>query len=108
MLGLIDGHLHISFGEARSEEELALYTPVEYRTARALWNARKVLRAGVTSPFDAATTFNIGPAVRDAIYAGMFEGRASPPPDDRLQPIKVWKMRFLRGWNSRPAKLGFS
>jgi imidazolonepropionase-like amidohydrolase len=30
--GLIDGHTHISFGEARSEEELALFTPVEYRT----------------------------------------------------------------------------
>jgi imidazolonepropionase-like amidohydrolase len=29
--GMIDGHTHISFGEARSEEELALYTPVEYR-----------------------------------------------------------------------------
>ena len=40
--GLIDGHTHISFGEARSEEELALYTPVEYRAIKAIWNARKV------------------------------------------------------------------
>jgi imidazolonepropionase-like amidohydrolase len=74
MPGLVDGHIHISFGEARSEEELALYTPVEYRSIRAMWHARKVLRAGVTSAFDAATTFNIGAAVRDAIEAGMFEG----------------------------------
>jgi len=44
--GLIDGHTHISFGEARSEEELALYTPVEYRAIKAIWNARKVLQAG--------------------------------------------------------------
>lgn len=72
--GLVDAHVHISFGEARSEEELALYTPVEYRSLRAVWNARKVLRAGVTSAFDAATTFNVGAAVRDAIEAGMFEG----------------------------------
>ena len=57
--GLIDGHTHISFGEARSEEELALYTSVEYRAIKAIWNARKVLQAGVTSAFDAATTFDI-------------------------------------------------
>ncbi len=72
--GLVDGHIHISFGEAQSEEELALYTPVEYRSIKAMWNARKVLRAGVTSAFDAASTFNIAVAVRDAIRAGMFEG----------------------------------
>lgn len=74
MPGLIDGHVHISFGEARSEEELALYTPVEYRAIRAVWNARKVLRAGVTSAFDAATTYNVAASVRDAIESGMFEG----------------------------------
>jgi imidazolonepropionase-like amidohydrolase len=74
MPGLIDGHIHVSFGEARSEEELALYTPVEYRSIKAIWNARKVLRAGVTSAFDAATTYNIAASVRDAIEAGMFEG----------------------------------
>ncbi len=72
--GLIDGHVHISFGEAQSEEELALYTPVEYRSIKAMWNARKVLRAGVTSMFDAASTFNIAVAVRDAIRSGLFEG----------------------------------
>lgn len=72
--GLIDGHTHISFGEARSEEELALYTPVEYRTLKAVWNARKVLQAGVTSAFDAASTYGVATSVRDAIDAGMFEG----------------------------------
>jgi imidazolonepropionase-like amidohydrolase len=74
MPGLVDGHVHISFGEARSEEELALYTPVEYRALKAAWNARKILRAGVTSAFDAATTYNVAQAVRDAIEAGMYEG----------------------------------
>lgn len=72
--GLVDGHTHISFGEARSEEELALYTPVEYRAIKAIWNAKKVLQAGVTSAFDAATTYNVAQSVRDAIDAGMFEG----------------------------------
>ncbi len=74
MPGIVDGHTHISFGEARSEEELALYTPVEYRAIKAIWNARKVLQAGVTSAFDAATTYNVAQSVRDAIDAGMFEG----------------------------------
>lgn len=74
MPGLIDGHIHISFGEARSEEELALYTPVEYRAIKAAWHARKVLRSGVTSAFDAATTYNVAASVRDAIEAGMVEG----------------------------------
>jgi len=74
MPGLIDGHTHISFGEARSEEENALYAPAEFRSLRAVWNAKKILQAGVTSAFDAATTYNIAQAVRDAIDTGMFEG----------------------------------
>ncbi len=74
MPGIIDGHTHISFGEARSEEELALYTPVEFRTLKAVWNAKKVLQAGVTSAFDAATTYNIAQSVRDSIDSGMFDG----------------------------------
>lgn len=72
--GLIDGHTHISFGESRSEEENALYTPPEFRTLKAIYYARKVLQAGVTSCFDAATTYNVAHAVRDAIDTGMFEG----------------------------------
>ncbi|ARP90779.1 dipeptidase [Bordetella genomosp. 9] len=74
MPGLIDGHTHISFGESRSEEENALYTPVEFRTAKALYYARKILQAGVTSAFDAATTYAVAQAVRDAIDTGMFPG----------------------------------
>jgi imidazolonepropionase-like amidohydrolase len=74
MPGLIDGHTHISFGESRSEEENALYTPVEFRTLKAAYYAKKVLQAGVTSAFDAATTYGIAQAVRDAIDTGMFEG----------------------------------
>lgn len=74
MPGLIDGHTHISFGESRSEEENALYTPVEFRTAKALYYAKKVLQAGVTSAFDAATTYAVAQAVRDAVDTDMFPG----------------------------------
>ena len=72
--GLVDAHMHISFCEATSEEENALYTPVEYRSILSGWNAHKVLRAGVTSAFDAASTYNISVAVRDAIEAGLIVG----------------------------------
>lgn len=72
--GLIDGHTHISFGDSRSEEENALYTPVEFRAIKAIYNAKKVLQAGVTSAFDAATTYAVAQAVRDAIATGMFPG----------------------------------
>lgn len=74
MPGLVDGHTHISFGESRSEEENALYTSAEFRTAKALYYSKKVLQAGVTSAFDAATTFGVAQAVRDAIDTGMFPG----------------------------------
>lgn len=74
MPGLVDGHTHISFGESRSEEENALYTPVEFRTVKALYYAKKILQAGVTSAFDAATTYAVAQAVRDAIDTDMFPG----------------------------------
>jgi imidazolonepropionase-like amidohydrolase len=74
MPGIIDGHTHIAFGESRTEEENALYAPPEFRALRAVWNAKKILQAGVTSALDAATTFNVAQSVRDAIDSGMFEG----------------------------------
>ena len=50
--GLIDAHMHISFGEARSEEELSIHTPMAYRAIRASVDAARVLRAGVTTACD--------------------------------------------------------
>jgi imidazolonepropionase-like amidohydrolase len=76
MPGLIDSHCHINYGEVETEEELDLYTPLEYRALRAAWNAQKVLRAGVTSICDPGSTGVVSVAVRDAIDAGMFEGPA--------------------------------
>lgn len=74
MPGIVDGHCHLAFGEAVSEEEVTLYTPVEYRALRAGYHARKVLRAGVTSISDPGTTFNVSVAVREAIESGLIEG----------------------------------
>ena len=45
MPGLVDAHMHISFGEARSEEELSIHTPAAYRAIRAAVDAGAGARA---------------------------------------------------------------
>ena len=74
MPGLIDGHMHISFGEPQTEEELYIYTPSPYRAIRAAANAETVLLAGVTSACDPGGPTGIAPAVRDAVVAGLIQG----------------------------------
>jgi len=74
MPGLVDAHMHISFGEAASEEELYLHTPMSYRAIRAAVDARRVLVAGVTSSCDPGGPRGIATAVRDAINVGLIEG----------------------------------
>lgn len=74
MPGLVDAHMHISFGEAASEEELSIHTPIAFRAIRASVDARKVLDAGVTSACDPGGPRGIATAVRDAINAGLVIG----------------------------------
>lgn len=74
MPGLVDAHMHISFGEAASEEELSIHTPPAYRAIRASVDAKKVILAGVTSACDPGGPRGIATAVRDAISAGLVVG----------------------------------
>lgn len=74
MPGLVDAHMHISFGEARTEEELQIYSPMGHRAIRAAVDAEKVLLAGVTSATDPGGPRGIAVAVRDAIDAGLVQG----------------------------------
>ena len=74
MPGLVDAHMHISFGECQSEEELSIYTPAEYRAIRAAVDAEKVLLRGVTSSCDPGGPNQLGVAVRDARNAGLIQG----------------------------------
>jgi len=74
MPGMIDAHCHMTYGESMSQEEQDLYTSVESRTLRAAWNARKVLRAGVTGISQPGGSYYIGVAVRDAIRDRMLPG----------------------------------
>jgi imidazolonepropionase-like amidohydrolase len=72
--GLIDGHVHMSYGEGSTAEELDVYSSAEWSAIRSVWNARKVLNAGVTTIIDPGSTYNVSVAVRDAIANGMFPG----------------------------------
>src|SRR6266403_6182976 len=56
MPGLVDVHTHLAYGNAKSEEDIDLYSPLEFRTLRGMFFAQKVAAAGFTaicSPGDA-------------------------------------------------------
>ncbi len=89
MPGMIDAHVHPSYGDIVSIEELDIYTSCEYRTLRAALACRKVLRAGVTSMVCPGGNWNINVALRDAISAGLIEG-----------PRIAAGSRYISTWNS--------
>lgn len=72
--GLVDAHCHISFDEPKSNDELFFHRRPGLATVIAAVNAQKVLRAGVTSFFDADCIFDVGVDLRDAIEGGVVEG----------------------------------
>lgn len=74
MPGLIDAHCHISFDEPHSNDELFFHRREGLAAIVAAYNARKVLRSGVTSLFDADSIFSVSLDLRDAIEAGITEG----------------------------------
>ena len=74
MPGLIDSHVHCTFDDVASNDELFFHrepTVAALSTAR---NLEKILRAGATSIMDPDTLFGMGPAIRDAVEAGLIEG----------------------------------
>jgi imidazolonepropionase-like amidohydrolase len=74
MPGLSDLHTHLSYGNARSEEEVDLYASLEYRAIRSLAAAQRMLKAGYTSLLDPACAGLVTPALRDALFVGLFQG----------------------------------
>ncbi len=72
--GLIDIHVHLSYGNAQANEDIDVFAPPEFRALRALHAAQQVLKAGYTSIADPASTGGCSAGVRDAINAGMFVG----------------------------------
>jgi len=74
MPGLIDVHTHLAYGNAKSEEDIDLYQPMEFRALRALFFAQKVVAAGYTSICAPGDAGQISLSVRNAINFGLFDG----------------------------------
>ncbi|RED13356.1 metal-dependent hydrolase family protein [Parasphingopyxis lamellibrachiae] len=74
MPGLIDAHVHLSYGEAKTEEDIDLFASLEFRALRGMEAAQRILRAGYTSVCDPTTSGRVSLAIRDAIDAGLFVG----------------------------------
>ncbi len=74
MPGLIDTHLHCTFDDVQSNDELFFHRDPTMTALTTAQNLQKVLRAGVTSFVDPDTAFGIGPSIRDAIECGVIEG----------------------------------
>lgn len=74
MPGLIDGHCHLTFDEPNSNDELFFHRRHGLAAIAAAYNARKLLRAGVTGILDADSIFELGVDLRDAIDAGLCAG----------------------------------
>lgn len=74
MPGLIDAHVHITFDDVISNDELFHHRDPATAALVAAFNLRKLLLVGVTSILDPDTIFEIGPALRDAVEAGVVDG----------------------------------
>src|SRR5919109_558463 len=74
MPGLIDVHTHLAYGNAKSEEDIDLYSPMEFRALRGMFFAQKVAAAGFTAICSPGDAGQISLSIRNAIRAGLFDG----------------------------------
>lgn len=74
MPGLIDVHVHLAYGNAKSEEDIDLYSPLEFRALRGLFFAQKLLAAGYTALASPGDAGQVSLSIRNAIRAGLFDG----------------------------------
>lgn len=74
MPGLIDAHCHLAFDDAASNAEIFHQRRNALSALVASYNARKLLRAGVTGILDPDSTFENMIDLRDAIDANIVEG----------------------------------
>ncbi len=72
--GLIDVHTHLAYGNAKSEENIDIYSPMEFRALRGMFFAQQVLAAGYTSICSPGDAGRISLSIRNAVDAGLFNG----------------------------------
>jgi len=82
MPGLVDYHTHLAYGNAKTEEDIDIYAPVEFRALRGLFMSHRVLLAGYTSicnPGDASrVTFPSATRSTPACSKGRASRRRGP------------------------------
>ena len=74
MPGLIDVHTHLAYGNAKTEEDIDLYGPTEFKAIRGLNFAQRVLKAGYTAIANPGDSGRVTLSIRNAIDAGLFVG----------------------------------
>ena len=74
MPGLIDVHTHLAYGNAKTEEDIDLYAPLEFRALRGLFFAQKMLAAGFTALCSPGDAGQVSLSIRDAVDARLFDG----------------------------------
>lgn len=74
MPGLVDYHTHLAYGNAKTEEDIDIYAPVEFRALRGLFMSHRVLLAGYTSICNPGDASRVTLSIRNAINAGLFQG----------------------------------
>ena len=72
--GLADVHTHLAYGNAKSEENIDIYSPMEFRALRGMFFAQQVLAAGYTSICSPGDAGRISLSIRNAVDAGLFPG----------------------------------
>ena len=93
MPGLIDLHVHLAYGNAKSEEDIDLYSPLEFRALRGLFFAQKLLAAGYTALCSPGDAGQVSLSIRNAIRAGLFDGpriSAAGPYISARQSLTDW------------------
>jgi imidazolonepropionase-like amidohydrolase len=100
--GLIDIHVHLAYGNAKSEEDIDLYTPLEFRALRGLFFAQRLLTAGYTALCSPGDAGQVSLSIRNAIKAGLFDGpriSAAGPYITARQSLTDW----YPSWIGAPA-----
>jgi imidazolonepropionase-like amidohydrolase len=93
MPGLIDVHVHLAYGNAKSEEDIDLYSPLEFRALRGLFFAQKLLAAGYTALCSPGDAGQVSLSIRNAVRAGLFDGpriSAAGPYISARQSLTDW------------------
>src|SRR5438045_4248833 len=71
---MIDVPTRIAYGNAKSEEDIDLYSPMEFRALRGMFFAQQVAASGYTAICSPGDAGQISLSIRNAIRAGLFEG----------------------------------